>query len=319
MIVLSAALASGSAAPLCAQDFPTRPITIVVPFTAGGPTDVLARILGEGLARLLHQPIAYDNTTGAAGTVGVAKVVHAPADGYTIGIGHVGTHVASSIVYRKLGYDVLADLEPIALLPRNPMLVVSANQVPARTLKELVEYLNANGGRSWGGTAGVGSGSHLGGLAFFAATGTKYQLVPYRGTGPAMKDLIANQIQVMVDQALNSLPQVREGKIRAYAVTAPTRMTSAPDVPSAAEAGYAGLDVSIWHGLWAPKGTPDTVIKKLNAAVAATLADPDIRARLEKLGQQIPPPERMTPAALAAFQRAELERWRPLLADVKID
>ena len=209
---------------------------------------------------------------------------------------------------------------PIARLPPNPMLVVTSDQVPAKTLKELVEYLKANRDKVPGGTAGMGSGSHLGALAFFAATGAKYQLVPYRGTGPAMQDLVANQIQVMVDQSSNSLPQVRAGKIRAYAVTAKARSPAAPEIPTAAEAGYP-MEVSIWHGLWAPKGTPPEIIARLNAAAIATLQDPDIRRRMEDLGQDIPTPAEMAPAAFAAFHKEEYARWQKILeaANVKVE
>ena len=203
---------------------------MIVPFAAGGPTDLMARIVGERMGKELGQQFIIDNVTGAAGTIAMGKLARAAPDGYTIGIGHVGTNVANGVIYKNLGFDLLTDLEPIARLPANPMLVVTSNQVPAKTLKELVDYLKANPDKVSGGTAGIGSGSHLGALAFFEATGANYQLVPYRGTGPAMQDLIANQIQVMVDQSSNSLPQVRAGKIRAYAVTAkgarPPRPTS---------------------------------------------------------------------------------------------
>ena len=296
----AAVLSVGSAQ---AQNYPTKPITIVVPFTAGGPTDVMARIMGERMGKQLGQQIIIDNTTGAAGSTGVGKVARAAADGYTISIGHVGTHVANGIIYKNLNYDILTDLEPIALLPRNPLLVVTANQVPAATLWGVVNYLNDTGARVFGGTAGVGSGSHLGALAFFAATKARYQLVPYRGTGPAVQDLIAGQIQIMVDQSANSLPHVRAGKIRAYAVTAAKRSPAAPEIPTAAEAGFP-MEVAIWHGLWAPKGTPPAIIAKLNAAAVAALEDPEVRRRMTDLGQEIPTAEQMTPSAFAAFHRA---------------
>lgn len=318
-LVLCAMAAAGlSAGSLQAQSYPSKPITIVVPFTAGGPTDVMARIVGEHMGKQLGQQIVIDNVTGAAGSTGVGKVVRANADGYTISIGHVGTHVANGIIYKNLNYDIQADLEPIALLPRNPMLVVTTNQVPAATLWGVVNYLNDTGARVFGGTAGVGSGSHLGALAFFAATKARYQLVPYRGTGPAVQDLIAGQIQIMVDQSANSLPHVRAGKIRAYAVTAAKRSPAAPEIPTAAEAGFP-MEVAIWHGLWAPKGTPAAIIARLNAAAIAAMQDPEVRRRMTDLGQEIPTPEQMAPAAFAAFHRAEFDKWRPLLADVKVE
>ena len=206
--MLAAALVL-AAAPAFGQAWPTKPITMIVPFAAGGPTDLLARIIGERMGKELGQQFIIENVTGAAGTIAMAKLARAAPDGYTIGIGHVGTNVANAVIYTKLGFDLVTDLEPIARLPANPMLVVSTNNVPAKTLKELVEYLKANPDKVSGGTAGIGSGSHLGALAFNKATGATYQLVPYRGTGPAMQDLISGQIQVMVDQSSNSLPQVQ--------------------------------------------------------------------------------------------------------------
>jgi len=318
--VLAALPASLTAGRAFAQAWPARPITIVVPFAAGGPTDLMARIVGERMAKELGQQFIIDNTTGAAGTIAVGKVARAAPDGYTISIGHVGTHVANGTIYKSLTYNLLTDLEPIARLPANPMLVVSSGQVQASTLKELVELLKANPDKIPGGTAGMGSGSHLGALAFFAATGVRYQLVPYRGTGPAMQDLIANQIQVMVDQSSNSLPQVRAGKIRAYAVTAKARSSAAPEIPTAAEAGYP-MEVSIWHGLWAPRGTPPEIVARLNAAAIATFQDPDIRRRMEDLGQDLPTPAEMAPAAFAAFHKDEYARWAKILdaANVKVE
>ena len=315
-----ASMAAGLATPALAQSYPSKPINLIVPFAAGGPTDLMARIVGERMAKELGQQFIIDNTTGAAGTIAVGKAVRAVPDGYTIQIGHVGTHVANGTIYKNLNYDMLTDLEPIARLPQNPMLIVSSNEVPTKTLKELVEYLKANPDKVPGGTAGMGSGSHLGALAFFAATGTSYQLVPYRGTGPAMQDLMTNQIQVMVDQSANSLPQVRAGKIRSYGITAKARSAAAPDIPTAAEGGYP-MEISIWHGLWAPKGTPPEIVDRLNKAAIASLQDPDVRRRLEDLGQDIPTPAEMAPAAFAQFHREEYARWKKILeaADVKIE
>jgi tripartite-type tricarboxylate transporter receptor subunit TctC len=309
--MLAAAIVA-AAAPAFGQAWPGKPITMIVPFAAGGPTDLLARIIGERMGKELGQQFIIENVTGAAGTIAMAKLVRAAPDGYTIGIGHVGTNVANAVIYTKLGFDLLADLEPVARLPANALLVVSSNNVPAKTLKELVEYLKANPDKVSGGTAGIGSGAHLGALAFNKATGVSFQLVPYRGTGPAMQDLIAGQIQVMVDQSANSLPQVQAGKIRAYAQTAAKRSAAMPDIPTAAEAGYA-MEVSIWNGLWAPKGTPRNIIDKLNAAAVAALQDPAVRKRMDELGLDTPTVEEMKPAAFAAFQKAELGRWKPIL------
>lgn len=311
-------LLAAAAGPAFGQAYPTKPITLIVPFAAGGPTDLLARIMGERMSRELGQQIIIENVTGAAGTIAMAKLARSAPDGYTIGIGHLGTNVVNAAVYKKLTFDLLGDLVPIARLPANPMLIVSSNQVPAKTLKELVAYLKAN--QVSGGTAGMGSGSHIGALAFSTATGANYQLVPYRGTGPAMQDLISNQIQVMVDQSSNSLPQAQAGKIRAYAVTSPKRSAAMPDIPTAAEAGYP-IEVSIWNGLWAPKGTPKAVIDKINAAAVAALKDPAVRKRMEELGQDLPTIEEMAPAAFAAFQKAEFAKWKPIIekAGVKIE
>lgn len=318
--VAVALLAVAAAAPAFGQAYPNKPINLIVPFAAGGPTDLLARILGEHMSKTLGQQIIIENVTGAAGTIAMTKLARAAPDGYTIGIGHLGTNVANGAIYKNLGFDLVADLEPVVRLPSNPMLVVSSNQVPAKTLKELVEYLKNNSDKVSGGTAGMGSGSHLGSLAFNTATGAKYQLVPYRGTGPAMQDLIANQIQVMVDQSSNSLPQVQAGKIRAYAVTSPVRSPAMPDIPTASEAGFP-MDVSIWNGIWAPKGTPKEVVEKLNAAAVAALQDPAIRKRMEELGQDLPTADEMKPGAFAAFQKAEYAKWKPILdaAGVKVE
>ena len=321
LILLATAATVAFAGSAFAQAYPNKAITIVVPFAAGGPTDLMARIVGEHMGKELGQQIIIDNTTGAAGTIAVGKVARAAPDGYTISIGHIGTHVANGLIYKNLNYDLLTDLAPIARLPSNPMLVATSNQVPAKDLKELVAYLNDNPDKVSGGTAGMGSGSHLGALAFFTATKAKYQLVPYRGTGPAVQDLIANQIQIMVDQSSNSLPHVRAGKIKAYAVTAVARSPAMPDIPTAAEAGYPGMEVAIWHGLWAPRGTPPEIVARLNAAAIATLTNAEVRRRLEDLGQDLPTPEQMAPAAFAAFHRAEFVKWKPIIeaANVKIE
>ncbi|WP_422000134.1 Bug family tripartite tricarboxylate transporter substrate binding protein [Reyranella sp.] len=315
-----AAIAVCLSVPAFGQAYPAKPITMIVPFAAGGPTDALARILGERMAKELGQQIIIENVTGAAGTIAMAKLARAAPDGYTIGIGHLGTNVANAVIYTKLGFDLLGDLEPITRLPANPMLVVSSTAVPAKTLKELVDYLKANPDKVSGGTAGMGSGSHLGALEFNKATAAKYQLVPYRGTGPAMQDLIANQIQVMVDQSSNALPQAQAGKIRAYAVTSARRSPAMPDIPTAAEAGFP-MEIAIWNGLWAPKGTPAAIVDKLAAAATAALAEPAVRKRMQELGMDLPTANEMKPAAFAAFQKAEFAKWKPILeaAGVKVE
>ncbi|HEY1542996.1 MAG TPA: tripartite tricarboxylate transporter substrate-binding protein, partial [Xanthobacteraceae bacterium] len=238
-----------------AQTYPVRPITMVVPFAAGGPTDTIARLVGQAMGRNLGQTVLIENVTGAAGSIGVGRVARANPDGYTIGIGHWSTHVVNAAVY-PLQYDVLKDFAPISLIANNPQLIVSKNAVPAKNLKELIAWVKANQDKVTEGTAGAGSASHIGGIFFQQLTGTKFQFVPYRGTGPVMQDLLAGNIDLTFDQAANSLPQVRARQIRAYAVTAKTRLAAAPDIPTVDEAGLPGFYIAVWHGLWAPQGTP---------------------------------------------------------------
>jgi len=303
-----------------AETYPSRPITMVVPFAAGGPTDTLARIVGERMRQALGQTIIVENTTGAAGSIAVGRVARSAPDGYTLSIGHWSTHVVNGAIY-PLAYDLLKDLDPVALLPSNPQLIVATNGVPAQDLKELVAWVKANQSKVSAGTAGAGSASHVGGLYFEKFTDTHLTFVPYRGTGPAMLDLMAGQINLMLDQSANSLPQVREGKIRAFAVTANKRLTSAPDIPTVDEAGLPGFYISVWHGLWVPHGTPKDVIEKLTAAVQEALADPAVQKRLAELGQEIPPREQQTPEALGAYQKSEIEKWWPIIkaANVKVE
>ena len=295
-----------------AQNYPSRPVILVAPFAAGGPTDVLARIMAERMGRSLGQTVVVENTTGAAGSIGVGRVARAPADGYTVGIGHWSTHVVNGAIY-PLQYDLLKDLDPVAMIASNPQLIVSKNAVPARDLKELSAWVKANQDKISVGTAGVGAASHVGGVYFQDIIGAKLQYIPYRGTGPALQDLMAGHIDLMLDQASNSLPQVRAGKIRAYAVTAKHRMPSAPEIPTVDEAGVPGLYIAVWHGLWVPHGVPKAVIDKLNGAAVDALADPAVRQRLLDMGQEIPPREQQTPEALGAFHRAEIEKWWPLI------
>ena len=300
-----------------AQAFPTRPITIVVPFAAGGPLDALTRVMADGMRKQLGQPILIENVTGAAGSIGVGRVAHAAPDGYTVGAGNWSTHVANGAVY-PLQYDLLKDFDPVALLPRNPMLIVAKKALPIASLTELIGLLKSNPGKLVAGTAGAGSGSHLAGVYFQNITGTRFQFVPYRGTGPAMSDLVAGHIDLMFDQASEALEQVRADAIRAYAVTAKTRLTSAPDIPTVDEAGASGLYISLWSGFWVPKGTPKDIVIKLNAAVADILADTAVRGLLSGRGMDIPSREQQTPEALGAFQRAEIEKWWPIIKAANI-
>jgi tripartite-type tricarboxylate transporter receptor subunit TctC len=303
-----------------ADNFPSHPVTIVVPFSAGGPSDAMTRILAERMQRTLGETVTVENVTGAGGSLGVGRVVRAAPDGYTVGFGHLGTHVANGAIY-KLGYDLVTDLAPVVLLPSNPMIIVSKNAVPAKTLKELLAWLKARPTPATAGTAGAGSGSHIAGLYFENASGIKLQYVPYRGTAPALNDLVAGQIDLIIDQTSNSISQVRAGTIRAYAVTDDKRVESAPEIPSTDEAGLPGFHMTLWSGLWVPKGTPKPVVAKLNAAAVEAMNDPAVRKKFEDLGLQMPPPDQLSPEALGIWQKAEIAKWWPMIkaANVKVE
>jgi tripartite-type tricarboxylate transporter receptor subunit TctC len=300
-----------------AQAYPTRPITIVVPFAAGGGTDTLARIIAQRIRGSLSQPIIIENVAGATGTIGVGRVVRAAGDGYTLSIGTLSTHVLSGALY-ALPYDLLKDLTPVAYLATEPLLIVAKKTMPAKDLKEMIAWLKANPDKASQGSAGVGNTAHVAGLLFQKETGTRFQFVPYRGAAPAMQDLIAGQIDIMIDAASNTVAQVRAGSIKAYAVADKTRLTAAPEIPTVDEAGLPGFYSSIWFGLWAPARTPKEIIAKLNTAVVDALADPTVRARIAALGQDIPPREQQTPEALGAFHKAEIEKWWPIIKSANI-
>ena len=309
-------LASGAQA----QTFPSRPVSLVVAFSAGGPTDSIARIVSARASGALGQAMVVENTTGAGGTIGVGRVVKSPPDGYLIGIGHIGTHVINGAIY-PLPYDLQTDLEPVAMIATNPQILVGKLAIPAKNLKELIAYVKANPDKVSIGTGGAGTPAHVSAVYFQNVIGAKPQIVHYRGAAPAMQDILAGQIELNFDQAANSLPQVRAGKVRAYGVTAKSRLAAAPDIPTLDEAGLPNFYMAVWHGIWAPKGTPPAVIAKLNAAFVEALADPGVRAKLADLGQEIPPREQQTPEALRAHHKAEIEKWWPVVkqAGVKVD
>jgi tripartite-type tricarboxylate transporter receptor subunit TctC len=320
-VIFAAAVVLGSGPMAMAQQpYPSRPVTIIVPFAAGGPTDVIARTMAQHMRTSLGQSVIVENVAGANGNIGVGRVARAAPDGYTISIGHWSTHVVNGAVY-PLMHDVLKDFEPISLIATNSYLVVAKHAVPANDLKSFIAWLKANPDKASEGTAGPGSPQHVGGVFFQQATGTRFLFVPYRGAAPAMQDLLASQIDFIIDDPTNSLPHVRAGKIKAFAVTARSRLAAAPDVPTVDEAGLPGFYFSRWHALWAPKGTPRDVITKLNSAVVGALADPAVSSRLTDLGQELFPREQQTPEALGAYHKAEIDKWWPMIkaAGIKAD
>jgi tripartite-type tricarboxylate transporter receptor subunit TctC len=300
-----------------AQGFPARPITLVVPFAAGGPTDTIARILGERMGRTLGQPIIVENTAGAGGAIAVSRVVRSPADGYTVFIGHNGPMVFVPAM-QEVQFDVLNDLDPLAMVVSNPQIIVSNPSVPAKDLKELVAWAKKEGDKVSAGTGGPGTPAHISVVAFGKQIGAATQPIHYKGSGPAMQDVIAGHIQMGFEQAANALPHIRANKIRGYAVTQKTRLASAPDIPTTDEAGLPGFYMTIWHAFWVPKGTPREVVAKLNGAIREALADPGVKKKMEDLGQEIAPPDQLTPEALRAFHKAETEKWWPLIKSAGI-
>jgi tripartite-type tricarboxylate transporter receptor subunit TctC len=303
-----------------ADNYPSRPITVVVPFGAGGPTDALARILTNRMAQTLGQSIVIENVTGGAGTIGIGRVARAAPDGYTVVIGNWASHVVNSAIY-KTPFDYVNDFEPVARLSGNPYIIVGKNALPP-TLGELIAWLKANPDKATEGTGGAGSGQHVGGVYFQRVTGTRFQFVPYRaGSSDVMRDVVAGHIDLSIDQAISSLPYIRQGQLRGYAVCDSKRLASAPDIPTVDEAGAPGVYVIAWYGMWMPKGTPKDVIAKFSAAAQEALADPAVKERLATLGQDIPARELQTPEALAKHYKAEIEKWWPVIkaADIKVE
>jgi tripartite-type tricarboxylate transporter receptor subunit TctC len=306
--------------PATSETYPSRPIMMVLPFAAGGPTDTLARIIAARMQVVLGQPVIIENVSGAAGTIGVGRVARAAPDGYTISVGPMNSHVLTGAIY-NLPFDLLNDFEPVALLANNPSVVVSKKDVPAKDLKELIAWVKANQEKVLVGTSGVGAATHLGGILFENLTGTRLQFVPYRGTGPSMQALVAGQIDLIFDQLSSSLPQLHAATIKSYAVMAKTRAAAAPDIPTVDEAGLPKFYLPVWHGMWVPKGTPKDIIDKLNKAVVESLADATVRQRLADIGQEIYPREQQSPEALRAYQKAEIEKWWPTIkaAGIKVE
>jgi tripartite-type tricarboxylate transporter receptor subunit TctC len=298
--------------PATAQDYPSRPITIVVPFPAGGPTDAAARIVGVRMRAALGQSVVIENVAGAGGSLGIGRVARAAPDGYTIALGIWSTQVVNPAIY-SLQYDVVKDFEPIGLLASTPLLIAARSAVPANDLKELIAWLKANPGEATEGTAGIGSPEHVAGVLFQQLTSTQLQFVHYRGAAPAMQDLVAGQIDLLIDAPVLVLPQARAGSVKAYAVTADSRLPSAAAIPTTHEAGLPGFQLSVWLGFFAPKGTPKPIIDRLNAATVAALAAPEVRTRFSSLGFDLFPREQETPAVLGALQKADIEKWWPVI------
>jgi tripartite-type tricarboxylate transporter receptor subunit TctC len=300
-----------------AQPYPSHPITMVVPFAAGAPVDTVGRAIADRMTRSLGQPIILENVSGAAGSLGVARAVRAAPDGYTISLGNVSSHVLNGAIY-PLQFDALRDFEPVVLLASNPQLIISKVALPANDLRGLITWLKANPDKASAGTGGAGGVSHVSGVFFEKETGTRFQFVPYRGTNLAQQDLIGGQIDLLFDQAVSALANVKAGKIRAYAVTAKTRLGSAPDIPTVDEAGLPGFYVSVWNAMWVPKGTPKAIIARLNSAAREAMDDPAVRKRLDDMGLEIPTLDQQTPEALGAFHKAEVEKWWPIIKAANI-
>jgi len=301
-------LAIGAAA----QDFPSKNITLMMPYAAGGPGDTVTRIVGQGMSKAMGRTFMVENTAGAAGTIGSLKVAQSPPDGYLLLVMHFG-HAANTALYRNLRYDAVADFEPIGMIAESPMMFVGKKTLPVATFPELIAYVKANREKVTKGHAGIGSASHLCGLLFLGAIDAPVTTVAYRGTGPALNDLTGGQFDFMCDQTLNVLQPVNGGLIKAFAATTRQRLAVAPDLPTAAEAGLPGFEITVWFGLWAPKGTPKPVIDKLSAALQQALLDPEVKSRLASAGAETVSPERARPDALRAHLKAEIDKWVPLI------
>jgi tripartite-type tricarboxylate transporter receptor subunit TctC len=295
-----------------AQAYPTRPITMNVPYAAGGPLDVMARVIADGLRGALGQTVVIENVAGAGGSIGVARAARAAPDGYTISAGNWSSHVANGAIY-ALPFDLLKDLEPVSLLPSEANVIIARKNFPADTLAELIAWLKRNPDMASAGTSGLGGPSYMAAAFLQMKTGTRFQLVPYRGAGPALLDLVAGQLDIMLTAPAIALPHVRDGSVKVYAVAAKERLASAPEIPTTDEAGLAGFYFSVWSGLWVPKGSPNAIIARLSLAVQEALADPGVRQRLAVLAYQVPPREMLGPEPLARLHKAEIEKWWPII------
>jgi len=312
LLALASSFAASVVLPAAAEDYPVRPITIVVPFPAGGPTDAVGRIVAGQMASLLGQSVIIENAAGAGGSIGIGRVARASPDGYTIALGIWSTQVVNAAIY-SLSYDVVKDFEPIALLASSPLMIAAKKSLPANDLQELIAWLKANPDKASQGTAGVGSPEHVAGVLFQRLTDTRYQFVHYRGSAPAMQDLVAGYIDFCITSPVLVLPQLRSGSIKAYAVTTKSRLPSALAIPTATEAGLKDFELSVWLGFFAPKGTPKVIVEKLNAAAVDALALSEVRVRFADLGLELFPREQQTPAVLSALQRSDIEKWWPII------
>ncbi|MCC6195410.1 MAG: tripartite tricarboxylate transporter substrate binding protein BugD [Burkholderiales bacterium] len=308
-----AGIALAAAAALAgAQDFPTKAVTIVVPFAAGGPTDTVARLIASSMSNTLHQQVIVENAGGAGGTIGANKVAKAKPDGYTLLLHHIGQSTAPSL-YRKLPFDPVKDFEPVGLITDVPMTFIARKDFPPKDMKDLIAYVKANKDKVTYANAGIGSASHLCGMLFMTAIQTELTTVPYKGTAPAMNDLLGGQVDFMCDQTTNTTGQIKAGKVKVYAVTTPKRVPSLPDVPTMQESGLKDFDVAVWHGLYAPAGTPKAAIDKLANALQVALKDPKIKERFAELGTEPVAADRATPAALGKHLKAQIELWSPII------
>ncbi len=310
--ILAALAALVASTAVLAQDYPNRTISIVVPFAAGGPTDTVARLIAQSMTKSLGQTVIVENVAGAGGTIGPKKVAASKPDGYTLVLMHIGISTSVSL-YRNLGYSPVTDLEPIGLITDVPMTFIARKDFPPKDMKELIAYVKANKDKVTYANAGVGAASHLCGMLFMTAIQTDLTTVPYKGTGPAMTDLIGGQVDFMCDQTTNTTPQIKGGKVKAYAVTTSKRVKSLPDLPTVQESGIKDFHVGVWHGLWAPKGTPKPAIDKLTAALQAALKDPSVVTKFAELGTEPVAQDQATPAALAKHLKAEVDKWAPII------